>query len=64
MEEDNVEALISDFEKHYPSLSESTKAEKKKKQLVNKVRPASFHSAGMRTRVQKSNSKAVLAAIK
>lgn len=61
-EEDNVEALISDFEKHYPSLSESTKAEKKKKKHVHKVRPASFNSPGMRTRAQKSNSKVVLAA--
>jgi hypothetical protein len=61
VEEDNVEALISDFEKHYPCLSESAKAEKKKKKHVNKVRPTSFNSAGMRTRAQKSNYKAVLA---
>jgi len=60
VEEDSVEAIVSDFEQHYPNLSESTKAEKKKKH-VNKVKPASFNSAGMRTRAQKGSSKAVLA---
>jgi len=34
----------------YPSLSESTKVESKKKKQVNKVKPSSFNSAGMRTR--------------
>jgi len=53
VEEDNVEALISYFKKHYPSLSESNKAEIKKKKHVNKVRLASFNSVGMRTRAQK-----------
>jgi len=55
-EEDKVESLISDFEKHYPSLSDSSKAEKKKKKHMHKARPASFNSAGMRTRAQKCNS--------
>jgi hypothetical protein len=51
--------------KDYPSLSESTKADrKKKKKQVNKVKPSSFNSAGMRTRVQKGTSKAALADIK
>ncbi|KEH22611.1 DUF4283 domain protein [Medicago truncatula] len=48
----------------YPSLSESTKTEikkKKKKKQVNKVIPSSFNSAGMRTRAQKGTSKAALA---
>ena len=61
-EEGKVGSLISDFEKHCPSLSESYKAEKKKKKHVHKARPTSFNSAGMRTRAQKCNSKAVLAA--
>jgi len=30
VEEDNVEAIISNFEQHYPSLSESTNAEKRR----------------------------------
>ncbi|AET01167.1 hypothetical protein MTR_8g005930 [Medicago truncatula] len=49
VEEDNDEALISNFEQHYPSLYESTKAERKKKKHVNKVRFASFNSVGMTT---------------
>jgi hypothetical protein len=57
---DNAEATISDFEQHYPSLSESTKAEEKKKKQVNKEKSASFNSAGMRTRAQKSTSKTTL----
>ena len=60
VEEDSVEAIVSNFEQHYPNLSESTKAEKKKTH-VNKVKPASFNSAGMRTRAQKGSSKVVLA---
>jgi len=56
-----VEDHVEDFKQHYPSLSESTKAErKKKKQQVNKVKPSSFNSAGMRTRAQKDSSKAAL----
>jgi hypothetical protein len=62
VEEDNDEAIVSDFEQHYPSLSESTKAEKKKKKHVSKVKPASFNSAGMRTRAQKGTFKIDLAA--
>ena len=46
---------------HYPSLSRSTKTERKKKKQVNKVMPSSFNFAGMRTRSQKCASKAVLA---
>jgi len=42
------------------SLSESAKAERKKKTQVNKVKPSSFNSAGMRTRAQKGTSKAAL----
>ena len=64
VEEDNAEAIVSDFEQHYPSLSESTKAEKKKKKHVSKVKPASFNSAGMRTRAQKGAFKIDLAATK
>jgi len=60
-EEGNDEAIPSIFEQHYPSLSESTKAERKQKKLVNKVKPTSFNSAEMRTRVQKGTSKADLA---
>jgi len=56
-----VEATLSDFEQHYPSLSESTKAEKKKKKQMNKMKPTSFNSAGMRTRAQKGTSKDALA---
>lgn len=36
-EEDNDEAITSTFEQHYPSMSESTKADKKQKKQVNKV---------------------------
>jgi len=54
--------IVSDFEQQYPSLYESTKAEKKKKKHVNKVKPASFNSAGMRTRAQKGTSKVAFAA--
>ena len=61
VEDDNDEAIVSDFEQHNPSLSESTKAEKKKKH-VSKVKPASFNSAGMRTRAQKGTFKIDLAA--
>ena len=46
MEEDSVEAIVSNFEQHYPNLSESTKAEKKKKH-ANKVKLASFNSVGI-----------------
>jgi hypothetical protein len=60
-EEDNNEALTSVFVQHYPSLSKSTKAEKKKKKQLNKVKPNSFNSAGMRTRAEKSTSTAALA---
>ena len=42
------------------SLSESAKAERKKKTQVNKVKPSSFNSAGMRTRAQNGTSKAAL----
>lgn len=59
-EEDNDEAITSTFEQHYPSLSESTKADKKQKKQVNKVKPTRFNSAGMRTRAQKGASKAAL----
>jgi len=45
----------------YPSLSESTKAERKKKKQMNKVKSSSFNSAGMSTRAQKGTSKAALA---
>jgi len=62
MEEDNAEANVSDFEQHYPCLSESTKAQKKKKKHVNKMKPASFNSAGRRTCAQKGTSKVALAA--
>lgn len=64
MEEDNVETIVSDFEQHYPSLSESTKEEKKTKKHVNKVKPANFNSAGVRTRAEKCTSKVALAATK
>jgi len=60
VEEDNDEAVTSIFEQHYPSLPESTKADKKQKKQVNKVKPTSFNSAGMRTRAQKGTSKAAL----
>ena len=60
-EEDNDEVITSIFEQHYPSMSESTKAERKQKKQVNKVKPTSFNSAGMRTRAQKGTSKAALA---
>jgi hypothetical protein len=60
-EEDNDEATPSIFEQNYPSLSESTKAERKQKKQVNKVKPTSFNSAGMRSRAQKGTSKADLA---
>lgn len=60
VEEDSVEAVVSDFEQHYPNLSKSTKAEKKKKH-VNKVKSASFNSARMKTRAQQGSSKVVLA---
>jgi len=43
-EEGNDEAIPSIVEQHYPSLSESTKAERKPKKLVNKVKPTSFNS--------------------
>ena len=55
-----VEDHDGDFEQHYPSLSESNKAERKKKKQVNKVKPSSFNSAGMRTRAQKGSPKATL----
>ena len=56
--EDHVEATLSDFEQHYPSLSESTKAErKKKKKQVNKVKSFNFNSAGMGICAQKGSSK-------
>jgi len=65
---DDVEEVKEDTLNHdqrlemedYPSLSESTKAERKKKKQVNKVKPSSFNSTGMRTRAQKGSSKAVL----
>jgi len=65
---DEVEEVMEDNLSHdqrlemedYPSLSESTKAEKKKKKHVNKVKPSNFNSAGMRTRAQKGTSKAAL----
>jgi hypothetical protein len=60
VEEDNDETITSIFEQHYPSLSESTKADKKQKKQVNKVKPNSFNSAGMRTRAQKGTSKAAM----
>jgi len=44
----------------YPSLSESPMTERKKNKQVNKVKPSSFNSAGMRTRAQKGTSKAGL----
>jgi hypothetical protein len=53
VEEDNDETNTSIFEQHYPSLSERTKAERKQKKQVNKVKPISFNLAGMRTRAQK-----------
>jgi len=59
-EEDNDETITSIFEQHYPSLSQSTKAERKQKKQVNKVKPTSFNSAGMRTRAQKGTSKATM----
>jgi len=59
--EDNDEAIPSTFEHHYPSLSESTKAERKQKKHVNKVKPSSFNSVEMRTLAQKGTSKANLA---
>ena len=58
---DNAEATISNFKQHYPSLSESTKAERKKKKQVNKEKSSSFNSAGMRTSAKKCTSKAALA---
>ena len=65
---DEVEEVIEDtisYDKmleleDYPNLSESTKTKRKKKKHVNKVRPSSFNSAGMRTRVQKGTSKVAL----
>jgi len=60
-EEDNDEAITSIFEQHYPSMSESTKAERKQKKHVNKVKPTSFNSVEMRTRAQKGTSKVALA---
>jgi hypothetical protein len=68
-EVDEVEAVVEDIisldkrleMEDYPSLSESTKTErKKKKKQVNKVMPSSFNSARMRTRAQKGSSKAAL----
>jgi hypothetical protein len=61
LKHDNAESTISNFEQHYPCLSESNKAEIKKKKQVKKEKPTSFNSAGMRTRAQKSTSKAALA---
>jgi hypothetical protein len=61
VEEDSDEVIISIFEQHHPSLSESTKAERKQKKQANKVKPTSFNSAGMRTRAQKGTPKASLA---
>jgi len=59
-----VEDHDEDFEQHCPSLSYRNKAERKKKKKnkkhVNKVKPSSFNSAGMRTRAQKGSSKATL----
>ena len=60
-EEDNNEAFTSVFEQHYPSLSESTKTERKKKKQLNKVKPNGFNSAEIRTRAQKSKSTTALA---
>jgi len=60
-EEDNDEVITSIFKQHYPSLSESTKAKRKQKKQVNKLKPTSFNSSGMRTSAQKGTSKAVLA---
>jgi len=59
--ENYAEATLSDFEQHYPSLSESTKAERKKKKQMNKIKPTSFNSARMRTRAQNGTSKDALA---
>lgn len=51
VEEDNAKAIETDFKQHHPILSESTKEVlKKKKKHQNKVKPASFNSAGMKTR--------------
>jgi hypothetical protein len=58
--DDHVDATLSDFKQHYPCISESTKAARKKKKQENKVKPSSFNSAGMRTRAQKRSSKAAL----
>jgi len=60
VEEDNDETITSIFEQHYPSLSDSTKEERKQKKQVNKVKPTSFNSARMRTRAQKGTSKTAL----
>lgn len=65
---DEVEEVMEDTLSHdlrlemedFPSLSESTNAERKKKTHVNKVKPSSFNSAGMRTCAQKGTSKAAL----
>ncbi|RHN78239.1 hypothetical protein MtrunA17_Chr1g0163341 [Medicago truncatula] len=67
-EVEKVEDVMEDTLSHdkrlemedFPSLSESTKTEKKKKKQVNKVMPFSFNSAEMRTRAEKSTSKAAL----
>lgn len=61
VEEDNTKAIVSDFEQYYPSLYESTNAEKKKKHM-SKVKPASFNLARMRTRAQKATFKIDLVA--
>jgi len=42
--ENCAEAFLSDFEQHYPSVYESTKAERKKKKQMNKLKPTSFNS--------------------
>jgi len=68
-EVDEVEEVIEDATSHdkrlemedYPSLSESTNTERKKKKHVNIVMPSSFNSVEMRTRAQKGTSKAALA---
>jgi len=67
-EVEKVEEVMEDTLSHdqrlgmedYPSLSKSIKAERKKKKQMNKVKPSSFNSAGMRTRAQKGTSKADL----
>jgi len=59
VEEDNAETIVSDFEHPYPSLSESIKAEKKKKH-VSKVMHVNFNLAGTRTCAQNATFKTTL----